>query len=182
MSRELAVMLESLELVHHAHTDFELSVSAGSNSGFLTLGPTAPYEAAIIYWFTYGDVLSGVWQIKSQHSGYPRGTKMVGPDELEHGVTAWIYVTNQFPLLFYAGNTGSTDAVLYATLWHENVMSLRTLDIIKVIEWEWRCPGMLKLAYKYGFIPELPNLPVGFLADIFARYPEIKADKGVEHR
>lgn len=182
MSKELAMALETLELVHHAHTDYEISVSAGSNTGFMSLGPSAPYEATIIYWFTYGNVLADVWQMKARHRGYTMGTKMIGPDELQHGITSWVYITNQYPFEFYAANTGGIDGVLYATMWHLNIMKLQMLDIIKVISWEWHCPGMIKLAKKYGFIPELPDLPDGFLADVFARYPEIKADKGGERR
>ena len=166
MSRELALIIESLGLVQHAHTDYAMSIGGSANTGWMSITPSAPFEATILYWFTYGDILSRVFRVKTYHLGYTLGTKVVGPDELQFGTACFLYVTDADPFSIYIENLDTVSRMFYGTLWHLNVMTLKQLDLIRVIAWEHAAPGMLKIAHKYGLLPQFPNLPEDMFTDI----------------
>lgn len=159
MSRELAQLIEALGLAQHAHTDFELSLAAGQNSGWLEWRPPANYDAAILYWFTYGDIISRVFQIESAQAGYTIGTKVVGPDEINLGVACWLYITDRDPLLFKATNLDVAAQPLYCTLWHSNVDTMQKMAIIKYVLWEHAAPKLYKRLIKAGLMGEIETLP-----------------------
>ena len=166
MSRYLAQTIEALGLAQHAHADTELTMPGSSDTGWLEWAPSAPFQAVIAYWETFGDILSGVFQLASRHRGYSLGTKTIGPDEITHGSAFWLYVTDQDPVEYKITNLDTVPRTLYATSWFLNVMTLKQLDIIKVVIWEMMAPGMLRIAAKYGWIPEFPSLPPGMLTDV----------------
>ena len=158
MSRELAVKIEALELAKHAHVDYELPVSAGQDSGWLTITPDTNFEGMIAYWMTFGDVTTRIWRIRSLHRGYSLGDKTLGDDEIRLGMAGWFYITDLEPFRFRAGNLSVADATLYCTMWYLNVTTKKQMDRIRIAVWQYLNPGMLEVALKYGWIQALNDI------------------------
>jgi len=159
MSRELATKIEALELAKHAHVDYDVPVGAALGTGWMTVSPDTSFEGKIIYWMTYGDNTTRIWRLKAMHRGYSLGTKILGEDEVNHGIACWVYVTAQEPLLFSAENTSAATATLHTTLWYLNVTTLKQMDRIRVVIWEYMCPGLLSVALRNGWIQGVTALP-----------------------
>ena len=168
MSRDLAQRILSLELAQLAHTDTELTIAAGANTGWLQYSPTAPFQAIIAFFVTFGDFPSNILQFKTRHKDYYIGEKVIGPDEFQFGTATWLYITDRNPAEYYITNNDSVSRVFSFSTWQLNVTTLQRLDVIKLMVWEMSAPRMFRLLSKYGMSPALPDLPNGML-DVYLR-------------
>ena len=157
--RELAILLESLELALHHHTDYEITLAGNSDTGWLEISAAAPDEATIPYYFSYGEFPAEMFRINCTHRGFPTGLKVLGADEIRHGSYLWLYVTNRDKLSFRCENLDSQTRTCRITMWHLNVRKLEQLDIIRMVCWEYMAPASIMLAMAKGYSPPFEHLP-----------------------
>ena len=163
MSRELASRVLSTGLAQFGHTDISVTIAAESNSGWLSLSPSAPYKGAIVYWITYEDIPAGTIQATWAHSGYTAGTLTVSFDEMQHGVSMWLYLTEQDTLRYHLANLDYQSRTVKITLWHLNVLTLKEMDLIRLVVWENTAPASMFAAIDEGFFKPLSNLKANTL-------------------
>ena len=157
--RQLAQLIEGLDLAQHAHTDFELELLAGESSGWIEWTPPAGNSCAIVYWFTYGNLLSDVFRVRSGQRNYPIGIKTVRSDSIQHGVAPFLYVTDRDPFLFELTNIDVMTHTFTGVFWHLNVKTAQRLATIKYVLWEYIRPGLYWDLLDVGIIEPIEDLP-----------------------
>lgn len=157
--RELPILICALELAQNAHTDFEIELPGNGDTGWAELVPSAPFEAVIPYYFSYGENPPGVFRLYGAQAGYTLGVKVIDSDELKLGVYHWLYATNRDSLAFRVENLDSLAHTCKITMWHLNVMKLEQLDLIRLVCWEYAAPGAIMLAEAKGYSPPFEHMP-----------------------
>ena len=157
--KELAILVESLELALHTHTEIDITLAAEATTGWLDITPDTPFEATIIYGVTIADCPAGIFRVESDHKGYTLGNKIVNTDEMQHGIYCWLYVTGRESFRVRVTNLDAQSQSISMTMWHLNVMKLGQLDIIRMVLWEYVAQGSIMMAMRKGYAPPFEYMP-----------------------
>ena len=157
--RELAIIIEALELALHAHGDLEVTLAGGATTGWIEVMPGSPFEAIIPYAITFADCPPGIFQLESEQKFYTRGVKTLSTDEMQLGIEAWFYVTDRDPLRMKITNLDAQPHTISITMWYLNVIKLEQLDIIRMVLWEYVARGSIAMAMKRGYAPPFEYIP-----------------------
>ena len=164
MSRELAQLVQALRLAHHGQTEIVISLAAGgSESGQLV--PSEPYFGLVLYSITFGDIISGIFELTCAQSGYTRSVKTIDSDDITLGESPWLYIIEREPFRYEVKNTDSVARTFRAKFDHLNVSQRRDFELIKLVAWEYVSGCLWSLLDRHGMAPPL-QLPPKLLEDL----------------
>lgn len=97
----------------------------------MTIAPAIPYAATIIHRISFGNVLAGVFQLWSGQKGRTYHAGIISPEVIGLGISTWMVVTSDAPLMFDIQNIDVLNHYFECYLWHINVYSYDELNDLR---------------------------------------------------
>jgi len=96
-----------------------------------TITPSPPYYATIIHRFSYGDILSGIFQVWGGQKGMTYHTGVITSDIIASGISTWLVVTQKDSLVFSLQNNDVVNRYFECYLWQINILTQSELEQIR---------------------------------------------------